>query len=212
MNRLDFGLVSDYTETILELRLEKGNTVGSLSEKQQSIIEGCLLGDGYMRCKTNAHLQVTHSIDQKLYVDWKYFWLKEFILTPPKSYIGNGKRIGYRFFTRSLPEFTKFFNRFYKNGKKVIPYDVRLDPLTLAVWFMDDGSKSRRSCYLNTQQFNLNDQDYLVNRLHKKYGLLAKLDKDKKYLRIRFSVSDSCRFIKIIGPHTLPFMQYKFPI
>ncbi len=85
-----------------------GNTVGSFSEKQQSLVLGCLLGDGYMRCKSNAHLQVTHSIRQKLYVDWKYQLLEDFVLTPPKPYKGNGERIGYRFFTRSLPVFTEF--------------------------------------------------------------------------------------------------------
>ena len=31
-----------------------GNTVGSLTEAQRSIIIGTLLGDGSMRCKTNA--------------------------------------------------------------------------------------------------------------------------------------------------------------
>ena len=31
-----------------------GNTVGSLSDLQHSIVIGTLLGDGVMRCKTNA--------------------------------------------------------------------------------------------------------------------------------------------------------------
>ena len=78
--------------------------MGSLSEKQKSLIEGCLLGDGYMRCKTNAHLQITHSIKQKDYVDWKYENLSEFILTPPKSYKGKEQELA----TASLPEVCLF--------------------------------------------------------------------------------------------------------
>ena len=93
--------------------------MGSLSKTQSSIVTGCMLGDGYMRCKTNAHLQVTHSIKQKDYVDWMYSVLKNFVLTPPKSYKGNGNRIGYRFFTRSLPCFTDIYHQFYDNKKKI---------------------------------------------------------------------------------------------
>jgi len=192
--------------------MQSGNSVGSLSEDQKSLIEGCLLGDGYMRCKTNAHLQITHSISQKDYVDWKYHQLTNFVLTPPKSYKGNGRRIGYRFFTRSLPPFTRFYKRFYKARKKFIPKDVRITPLTLTVWYMDDGSKSRRSSYLNTQYFSLSDQRYLASVLYETFGLQTCLDKDKKYFRLRFSVEDTKKLINIIKPFVLPSLQYKLPI
>jgi hypothetical protein len=134
--------------------------VGSLSEVQQNIILGCVLGDGYMRKKTNAHLQITHSLKQKEYVDWKYGELKNIVLTPPKSYKGNGKRVGYRFFTRSLPSLTRIHDDFYHDRVKRVPSNIVLKPLTLAVWFMDDGNKSRNSCYLNTQKLT-----YIVRRI-----------------------------------------------
>ncbi|MBT7767259.1 MAG: hypothetical protein HN730_08885 [Bdellovibrionales bacterium] len=193
-------------------QMQDGNSVGSLLEIQKSLIEGCLLGDGYMRCKSNAHLQITHSINQKKYVDWKYQLLKDYVLTPPKPYKGNGGRVGYRFFTRSLPQFTRFYNRYYKEGKKVIPRDLQLNPFSLAVWFMDDGSKSRNSCYLNTQQFSLSDQNYLKLVLQKQFGIKPNLDKDKIYLRLRFSVTDTKKLKKIIQQFVLPELQYKFPI
>lgn len=60
--------------------------MGSLSEEQKQVILGCLLGDGYMRKKTNAHLQITHSVKQSEYVDWKYKIFKDLVLTPPKQY------------------------------------------------------------------------------------------------------------------------------
>jgi hypothetical protein len=201
-------------ETVLAImnQMQNGNSVGSLSEKQKSLIEGCLLGDGYMRCKSNAHLQITHSINQKKYVDFKYQLLKDYVLTPPKSYKGNGGRVGYRFFTRSLPQLTRFYRRYYKDKKKVIPRDLQLNSFSLAVWFMDDGSKSRNSCYLNTQQFSLSDQNYLKLVLQKQFGIKPNLDKDKIYLRLRFSVIDTKKLKKIIQPYVIPEMQYKFPI
>ena len=186
--------------------------MGSLSKVQKSLIVGSLLGDGYMRCKTNAHLQITHSIRQKTCVDWKYQLIKEFVITPPKQYQGNGNRVGYRFFTRSLPQFTGFYHQFYPNGKKIIPRDIQITPLTLAVWFMDDGSRSHKSWYLNTQQFSINDQKFLVNVLQKKFGLNAKMDKDKKYFRLRFPVEDTKSFKKIINNLVIPFFEYKLLI
>ena len=39
----------------------EGNTVGSLSEAQRSLIVGTLLGDGAMRCKANALIEIQAS-------------------------------------------------------------------------------------------------------------------------------------------------------
>ena len=97
---------------------ERGNTVGSLTDQQQSLIIGSLLGDGYMSCKTHAYLKIGHSIKQKDYVDWKYSFLSSFVLMKPSSYKGNGTRIGYRFWTRSLPVFTKYYQDFNPTNVK----------------------------------------------------------------------------------------------
>lgn len=137
--------------------MSNGNTVGSLTEVQKSIITGCLLGDGYMRCKTNAYLQITHGLKQKDLVDWKYERLKNLVKNKPSYYFNNGRHC-YRFLTRSLPVITSFYQDFYRKGKKIIPEKITVNGLILAVWFMDDGSKSRSSVYLNTQQFSRNNQ------------------------------------------------------
>jgi len=113
--------------------------VGSLSKVQQQLILGSVLGDGYLRKKVNAHLQITHSAKQKSYVDWKYNILKNIVITPPKFYKGNGSRVGYRFFTKSIPELTDFYDKFYQSGRKAVPKNLILSPLSLAVWYMDDG-------------------------------------------------------------------------
>src|SRR5947199_1907931 len=90
-----------------------GNTVGSLSEVQREIIVGSLLGDGAMRCKTNALLEINHSSHQR-----SYGHLADLVRTPPKARKSNGSRIAYRFVTRSLPELTPYFRRFYGTGRK----------------------------------------------------------------------------------------------
>ena len=189
----------------------EGNTVGSLTEMQRSIIIGSLLGDGAMRCKVNALLEINHSIKQKFYVDWKHRHLANLVITPPKARKGNGKRIAYRFTTRSLPELTTIYNRFYPGRHKAIPETLVLDPLMLAVWFMDDGCKSYRALYLNSQEFNFTSQERLMKFLREQWGIKSTLNRDKIYLRIRIAVESVSLFKEIVFPHILPLFQYKFP-
>ena len=188
-----------------------GNAVGSLSGVQHEIVIGTLLGDGAMRCKTNALLEINHSINQRTYVDWLYGQFREFVLTPPRTRKCNGNRIAYRFVTRSLPEFTPYFHEFYELGKKAVP-DVELSPLTLAVWFMDDGCRSRRAVYLNTQQFDLGSQERLLRLLMEQWQISGSLNRDKAYHRIRISVEGTKRFVQLVEPYLLGSFRYKLPL
>ena len=193
-----------------EWHRKMGNTVGSLSEVQHAIVVGSLLGDGSMRCKTNALLEINHSSAQRRYVDWKYGHLAELVGTPPKMRNGNGRRIAYRFVTRSLPVLTPYFHLFYGAGRKRVP-KLELNPLALAVWFMDDGCKSRRAVYLNTQQFDRASQETLLELLSHQWSVEGSLNRDKSYHRIRLSVDGTARFAAIISPHLLPELRYKLP-
>jgi hypothetical protein len=187
------------------------NTVGSLTQLQKSLIIGTLLGDGYLRKlkgRKDAFLEVNHSIRAKDYVDWKYSVLKSIAGGVPKSRHGNGHRIAYRFYTRQHPELSQMHELFYESGKKRIP-DIQLDPVSLAVWFMDDGSRCRdRDVYLNTQQFNFSDQEKL-RRMLKSLGLGTTINKDKSYYRIRFLKDSIKKFNQLISEYIIPSMRYK---
>jgi hypothetical protein len=187
-----------------------GNAVGSLSEVQHDIVIGSLLGDGSMRCRANALLEINHSFHQRSYVDWKYRHLAELVRTPPKVRDGNGRRRAYRFVTLSLPALTHYFRLFYESGRKTVP-ELELSPLALAVWFMDDGCRSRSSVYLNTQQFDRPSQLRLLRMLRDQWGILGTLNRDKVYHRIRVSVEGTRKLVGIIDPYLLPELRYKLP-
>jgi LAGLIDADG DNA endonuclease family len=193
-----------------EWRNKMGNTVGSLTEVQQAIVIGSLLGDGSMRCKTNALLEINHSVRQRGYVDWKYHHLAELVRTPPRARRGNGQRVAYRFVTRSLSELTPYYRLFYEAGRKRVP-NLELSPLTLAVWFMDDGCRSRSAVYLNTQQFKTRDQRVLLRLLHDQWGIVGTLNRDKCYHRVRISVESTQHLVEIIEPYLLAMFKYKLP-
>lgn len=193
-------------------KINKGDTVGSLTSIQKEVLVGSLLGDGALRkqgTRTNALLEINHSIAYREYVGWKWQHFKEYVKTPPKSRHGNGKRIAYRFTTQSLPLFTEYYVKYYSGGKKEIPDDLILTPLILSVWFMDDGSKSRNAFYLNTQQFSLKDQLLLVKMLGKDLNIKSSLNRDKQYFRIWIKVESAAKFKHIVASHLLPCFYYK---
>ena len=191
------------------------NTVGSLTQLQKSIIIGSILGDGYLRIfpgRKNALLEINHSFKVKDYVDWKYLVLKNVSGSPPKIRKGNGKRLAYRFYTKQLPELTNLLKEFYRNGKKIVPDNLILNPIILAIWFMDDGSRcSSSSFYLNTQQYSLEDQEKMVAKL-KLLGLDTKLNRDKCYWRIRFLASSLPKLQELISNKIIPSMKYKIEL
>jgi hypothetical protein len=189
-----------------------GNTVGSLTQLQRSIIIGSLLGDGYVRIvdgRKDAFLEINHSISQKEYVDWKYEMLQSICVSGPVSRKGNGTRTAYRFTTKQHSEITQLFTSFYTDKVKGIPDGLVLDPITLAVWFMDDGSRCRaQDVYFNTQQFAIEDQEKCLAMLFQ-MGIDASLNKDKEYKRVRVKISSIPTLFGIISPYVVPSMTYK---
>lgn len=186
--------------------------MGSLTSTQHAVLVGSLLGDGTLRkqgTRTNALLEVNHAAKHRMYVDWKWNHFRDYVLTPPKQRLSNGGRIAYRFTTRSLPVFTDYYQRFYRSGRKHIPQDLRLDPLILAVWFMDDGAKSRSACYLNTQQFSLAEQRFLQALLERDLGIRSALNRDKHYRRLRITSASTIKMRSLMEPHVLPLFRYK---
>ena len=189
------------------------DAVGNLTWKQKSLIIGCILGDGHLRKmegRKDAFLEINHSIKAKEYVNFKYEILKSICKSPPKKRRIDEKRIGYRFFTEQHPELTKLHLKFYRGKKKIIPKDLELNGLILAVWLMDDGSFSRGNLYLNTQKFSFKDQRRLLHFL-RKIGIKARMNKDKKYYRIRIKKESIERFKNLVKPYIIPSMAYKLP-
>ena len=86
---------------------------------------------------------------------------------------------------------------------------MKLDAVALSVWFMDDGSKSGISnFYLNTQQFNQEDQLKLLRYLED-LNLKGSLNRDKSYYRIRFLTSSIETLKELLRWHLIPSMYYK---
>lgn len=194
-----------------------------LTKEQREVIFGKMLGDGHLETQNKGRtyrLKIEHSIKQKEYVDWQFDLFRNIVLSTPQEKIKKINEISYvnyGFSTLSIDSFRFFANQFYKDNKKKIPKLIHrwLAPLTMAVWFMDDGSikpDRNKSLILNTQSFSKKDVEMLKNVLEQKFGIKAKLRiQQRKQIGYQlYLLSETIdKFIDIVNPYILSSMRYK---
>ncbi len=188
-----------------------------ITDIQRAIVVGSILGDACLSSnwsKTNYRLQIRHSKDQEAYVNWKYENIKEFVLTAPQHY-ERTRSVWFR--TISHPDFSSMYRLFYKDGKKIVPDSIAqliAEPITMAVWFMDDGNarkENEKVCayHLNTQSFSFEENQLLQTMLRKVWNVDSSIQLNHGYFRLYIGVKDMSVFREIIRPFILPSLQYK---
>lgn len=185
-----------------------------LDDKQRAMVVGTVLGDGCLIetvSKKNLRLQIDHCEAQREYVFWKHQILEPLVLTPPKF---RAQTRSWRFRTISHPDLTDIGRLFYQGRRRIIPDDIEsvlTDPISLAVWFMDDGAKNRNDgLILNTQCFTKSDTRRLRDCLNKNFALNhVSLQADKNGWRLYIQKASTDRFTEIVKPYILPQMEYK---
>ena len=192
------------------------------TQRQNAIIVGAILGDSTIEnAWKNPRLRCAHSIRQKEYLFWKHTEFQTISNKPVlirQKHFKNGKIYeSWQFNTYALGEFHKYWKSFYVNGKKIIPESIDkllTDPLSLAVWFMDDGHK-RTDCNalrLSTDSFSFSEQGLLANVLEKNFGIASTLHKKGKYWNIYIPKLSAIKFVQIIQPYILPSLEYKITL
>lgn len=194
-----------------------------LNDEQREILVGTLLGDGHLETQNKGRtfrLKVEHSINQKDYTDWLYEKFKNLTLTSPqvKEQKINGKLYQKYWFSTVSNGAVRFYaQQFYQSGKKVVPKFIAkmVTPLSLAVWFMDDGSlkyKFHRARIINTQCFNELDLKRLQDMLSKKFNINTTLRNQKEGKQIYIPSTDIEKFVSIIKPYIHKSMEYKIKL
>lgn len=195
-----------------------------MKQKQKNAVIGMILGDAYLQ-KTGAHnarLRLEHSLKQKTYLEEKVAMLKDYfpgkIQALERFHQKWGKSYQYvRIQSHSSPEFGKIYRLFYKNSQKGIPNTITKllhEPITLAIWFMDDGYYYPRDkmSYIYIPKY---DDDSIRNLLFalKENFDLSPIIKSKKHGQVLvFSVSETAKLMRIINKHIIPSMRYKTPL
>jgi hypothetical protein len=175
---------------------EKSKYPEVLNEQQKSVLCGLMLGDGHI-CRdvsrqANSYLSVKRNINDVGFNEWiaKVFGN---MLPPTPLYTQRqlDKRNGMTyhmsgFRSKNCVVLNEYRDLWYNDSVKIIPNNLSLDSLAIAIWFCDDGwisqttSKNRIKIGLSTAGFTKQEVEYLRQLLVNRYNESFTLSKSTK--------------------------------
>ncbi|HEV8650876.1 MAG TPA: recombinase RecA [Actinomycetes bacterium] len=193
-----------------------------LSDFQWEVLLGGLMGDGALsssRSGFGARYRFGHGARQAEYCDWK------------GSLFGNlqvsrtSNASGVVFYeVQPLPELAELRQAVYVGGKKVLSHDYLkgLTPLSLAIWYMDDGTFSLRAKGVQErtrdgsgrsdiciEAMEPTTRTRLVDHLADTWGIRAKMIQRAGKAVLVFAKDETAKLHALIAPFVHPSMQYK---
>jgi len=200
-----------------------------LTAQQKELIYGSLMGDG--KQGSGNSFSIKHSGKAEEFLLWKYNILKS---VASKNSL---KKEEYyderydswletiRFYTHANSDIEEIIYQFYNSGKKKITSEIlgNISDFGLAVWYMDDGKigwnyQSRRrkswnsqpSIALCTDSFSLEECELMRDWFLSKYRIECYIKEVRRNQhRLKFGTEATSKFLKIVSPHIIPYMQYK---
>lgn len=172
LNTTPITLTKFFNENNLSRNNKSRTPVIILTEKQNEVLNGCLLGDGHLtKINSNSNFCYTSSIENHVKLVYNEF----------KNYMNDIKFVSffdkrttktyYRYVVRSIlnERFTDLRYKWYPNGKKIIPNNIKLTNITCLFWYVGDGGlvqnyvkKETSYLKLSTQSFTANDIDTIL--------------------------------------------------
>jgi recombination protein RecA len=197
-----------------------------LSDQQWQVVLGSLMGDGNLspnrRDRAGVRFRLGHGAKQAEYLDWKVSLLGN---------IAHSRRVDSRGavfadFT-PLPELDELRRAVYLgDGKKHLSWDYlkALTPLSLAIWYMDDGCFTLRSKGLQertlggsgridicVEAMSEGSRERLVEYLRDVHKLDVKLVARgaQRKVFLQFTTAASAEFQELVAPYLDSSMEYK---
>ena len=186
------------------------------TEEELQIILGTMYGDGCLTKyskNSNARLHFAHSLKQTNYCLWKYNILKRFCYEPryEENLDKRTNKIYYslRVYTRVHPVFTKLYSSFYKDGIKYLNIELLnlLNPMGLAIWFMDDGYKHSNSISIATNCFSIEELETLVKIMEANFNLHFTIIPSSNIIHLK--AADLNLFYNLVKPYIHADCSYK---
>jgi len=219
---LDYSTVLKYARAVgIPIRgrdeaAKKRRGCVALKGRLAEILDGELLGDGSLIKPRRGDAYFTYTTSRRGYLEWLLGLLASFNLEPTGKGIykavGSGwsPRPCYHYHSKRYPELTDFYQRWYPNGKKHVPKDLVLTPITCLHWYLGDGSLNSPLptpyITLSTQAFTKEEVEFLVSLLNEIVGE-AKVGKHPSGPVITMSSKAARRFLEYIGPCPEPIQH-----
>jgi hypothetical protein len=188
-----------------------------------NVFQGLMLSDAHIRkFKTNtgkSSVEIKQKADRKAFLEsiqkhFKKIGLESKI-TP--EYIANKKYPQHLLFTPTTVEIGNERKRWYPNGIKIVPRDLKLNGEILAWWAMGDGGSDRGGANENsvkvrlyTNSFTFEDVRFLMEQLLD-LGIesIIQIKKEIYPIIIIEKANEVKKFMDLIKPYMLPCFQYK---
>jgi len=148
----------------------------NLSQEAIKWINGELLGDGCLFSESQYSAKFSYSSKYSEYIQYIANTLKSFgIEQMGKINQYHHKKSNcyiYNYQSRYYSELLFIRKQWYPEGKKIVPKDIKLTPLTVRQWYIGDGylghlKKGRPNILLCTYGFSISGVEWLVKQLIK---------------------------------------------
>ena len=196
-----------------------------LSGFQWEVLLGTLMGDGALsrtRSGHGARFRWSHGPKQVAYSDWKASLFGN--ISSARSSRQSDGAVFYDF--TPLPELAELRQAMYLFGKKVLSDDYlkQLTPLSLALWYMDDGhyierakgvqSRTRHGSgrmQICVEAMEPTSRQRLADYLADTWGIRARLHLSGRAQKavLTFPKDETAKFHALIAPFVHPTMEYK---
>ena len=188
----------------------------NLSKEAIEWINGELLGDGYMRQSPSLKISFQYTSKYPEYIYYVSETLKSFgIKRAGKIYEEYHKIMNcytYHYESIKYVELLPIYNKWYPNGKKIIPRDIELTPLVIRQWYIGDGylefrENHRPRIKLCTCGFPISDVNWLTKQLN---NMNFKSKRQPSNNIIYISPCSIKKFLDYIGEYPVECYKYKF--
>jgi len=188
-----------------------------ITDEQKSIIFGTMLGDGYIN--PNGFMVIAHGLKQIDYLEWKKDKLMPYMVDkikhmPNKSGYPYSVHGTYYYSSIAHPWLKLLRGFMYPCEKKTITthWLNEIDPLALAVWYMDDGSLNTKygTIVFCTMSCSVYEMNLLKRWFLEKWGIETVIENRRNHRQVlRINASYRNKLFKIIKPHVPYCMSYK---
>ncbi len=211
--------------------IKRKKTEVLLTSRQKEILYGSLMGDAKRQhSKSFASAGFGHSQKQESYLRWKYIEFENLCTDNSlKFYPSNDDREEFkghegtwRFYTSANTDIETIIKQFYESNNKQITMELlnHLTPLSIAIWFMDDGYVDKSKYGISnlifcTDSFTKKSCENIVEWFLSRYNIKAHLrerrirsDGEMSY-RVVIKAESRDEFIKLVEPYIISSMRYK---
>jgi hypothetical protein len=208
-----------------------------LDEYFYEVMDGLLIGDGHLNiqndCK-NVMFEISQTEKRSEFIYWIVDFFDKYNIEYrlykkdgyKRDYIKKNGKSGYvypqlKIRTKRYKLFNSIYHKHYNGKGRLIPEDIKLTPLQLAIWYMSDGDlkyDKRSGSYqirIATHRYYIDDLKWLVDEINKLYGIkfnIYRECKNKENCGYRLATGKKYqvyKFCKLIEPYMCNCFKYK---